>query len=155
VLALPMLDAGQWPTPASRDVAAARRLQARLDEDVLLGPGEASPLSLVVHHETDLQKGVNADDLAALAAGSDTKRDQLRALATRYGEMLARAHGQALTADGTQGVVVIAPLIEGQTSAFVDEIATFAVGDVAQIEADYASMQGRDLASLVLPLVAP
>ncbi len=151
---VPILDVAPWSSPAARDVDAAHHLQALPEEDLLLGVGDVAPLSIVVHHETDYQKGVNADDLAALAAGSDAKRDQLRALATRFGQMLATSHGKAPTADGVPGWSVIAPLIAGQTDAFVAEVMALSEADAAQVAADFASLQGVDLAPLVLPQVA-
>lgn len=141
---VPQLAAAEWPTNARRVVDAQHRLNARLDEDVLLGGAEVGALSLRIHAETAYQKGVSADDLAALPAN-----EQL-SLAHRFGAMLGRAHGQALTADGVPGYTVIAPRI---APTFADDLAALAVADAAQITADYASFEDRDLAALVLPLV--
>jgi hypothetical protein len=125
-------------------VDAQHRLNARPDEDDLLGGAEVGALSLRIHAETAYQKGVSADDLAALPAG-----EQL-ALAHRFGAMLGRAHGQALTADGVPGYAVIAPRI---SATFAGDLAALAVADAAQVTADYAAFEDRDLAALVLPLV--
>ena len=97
-----------------------------------------------IHAETAYQKGVSADDLAGLDAAEQV------ALAHRFGTMLARAHGQSLTADGVAGWTVIAPFTTG---TFADDVAALAQADAAQIMSDYTAFQGRDLAALVLPLV--
>jgi uncharacterized protein (DUF2252 family) len=144
ILGVPMLDAAEWSSPGRRVADAERRLQAVRDSDVLVGAGEATPLSLFVHEETAYQRGVTSADVPALPA------DQQRALAHRLGEMLARAHGEALTQDGVQGWRVIAPLI-GDGAAFADEVSAFAVADAAQVMADWTSLKDRELAALVLP----
>jgi hypothetical protein len=99
-----------------------------------------------VQSETAYQKGVDHLDLAVLDPA------QLLALSHRFGAMLARAHGDALTADGVRGWTVIAPLI-GDGNAFVDEVATFAVEDADAIVVDWKANKDRDLAALVLPAV--
>ncbi|HEY5920229.1 MAG TPA: hypothetical protein VIV11_01105, partial [Kofleriaceae bacterium] len=68
-----------------------------------------------------------------------------------YGGMLARAHGQAASADGERGAAVIGPLLGGREAGFADEIAAFAIADAAQIVADHAAMRDRDLAALIAP----
>jgi uncharacterized protein (DUF2252 family) len=148
VRGVPELEASEWPTPATRVVDAQGRMQARRDSDILLGAGEATPLSLRIRDATDYQKGVNATDVQALAP------DAQRSLARLVGRMLARAHGQASTEDGVPGWTVIAPLL-GDGQAFADEVSQFAVGDAAQVVADWTSLHDRDLAQLVLPEVTP
>src|SRR5262249_45128450 len=98
VRGVPRLAAAEWNTPAARAVDTQHRLQARPDGDDLLGAGEAGGLSLRIHSQTAYQRGVSADDIAALA-GAPSTRDQVPALAHRFGAMLARAHGVALTED--------------------------------------------------------
>ena len=142
---VPQYAFAEWQTPAARVVDAQRRMCVRPDVDVLLGAGDQPPLSLRVHEETDYQKGVSADDLAALPS------DQLLSLAHRFGAMLARGHGQSLTADDTLGYTAIAPRL-ADAAGFADEIAALATADATQILADYDRFKSRDLAALVLPL---
>jgi uncharacterized protein (DUF2252 family) len=148
---VPQLAAAEWASAAARAVDAQRRLQARRDGDAWLGAAELAPLSFKVRDHAAYQRGVNASDLAALAA-DPAKRDQLPALAEVLGGMLAASHARALTADGVRGLSVIAPRI-GSPVAFADEVIAVAVDDAAQIVADWQSMKDRDLAQLVLPVV--
>jgi uncharacterized protein (DUF2252 family) len=141
---VPQLASAEWKSPARRVVDAQYRLNARPDEDDLLGPADIGALSLRIHSLTAYQRGVDSEDLAGLDATEQV------ALAHRFGMMLARAHGQALTADGVPGWTVIAPFTSG---TFSDDVAALAKSDAAQILADYMAFQGRDLAALVLPLV--
>jgi hypothetical protein len=154
ITALPQLAPAPWASPAARVVDAQRRLHARPDADALLGAGDVTPLALRVHTETAYQRGVSAADLAALAAGTADEQAQLRALAHRFGAMLGRAHGQALTADGVPGWTVIAPRL-GDGAGFVDELATLALADAAITLDDFHALATTDLSALVLPLVQP
>lgn len=144
---VPMLQAADWDTPAARAVDTQRRLQARPDADVRLGHARVGGLSLKIRDREAYQRGIDAPDLAELAAAAP---DRLRALAGYYGALLGRAHGQALTADQVPGHTVIAPQIVGRQPAFADEIAQLAVADARQIIADHALMQDRDLGAVVI-----
>jgi len=152
---LPRWSAAEWASPAARSVAAQRRLQARPDADPLLGHALVGGLSLKLRHREAYQRGVNRDDLTALAVGSAGDRVQLGDLAEIYGEMLARAHGRALTEEGVLGATVIAPLLAGRDGAFVDDIVRLATEDAARVVADHALMKGRELFPLIFPEVAP
>jgi uncharacterized protein (DUF2252 family) len=148
IAAEPRYAAAEWTTPAARVVDAQLRMQSRSDEDPELGAAEATPLSLRVHAETAYQRGLDNEDLAALAAGSDDKRAELVGLAQVLGGMLARAHGQAITEDGVRGDSVIRI---DDADAFADEISRLAQADAAQTVTDWESMKDMDLASLVIP----
>jgi uncharacterized protein (DUF2252 family) len=152
ITALPAFAPAPWASPAARAVDAQRRLHARADADPLLGAGDVAPLSLRIHTETAYQRGVSAADLAALAAGTPAEQAQLRALARRFGALLARAHGRAATADGAPGFAVIAPRV-ADAAAFAEEVTALAAADAAAILADFHALAGVDLAALVLPLV--
>jgi len=142
-------EASEWDTPAIRSVDTQRRLQARDDGDVLLGAAQIGGLSFKVRDREAYQRGLSHEDLAALAAGDATHREELRALAALLGGALARAHGEALTADGVRGVTVIAPLLASREVAFADEVATVSVEAAAQITADHARFVDRDLFALI------
>jgi uncharacterized protein (DUF2252 family) len=140
-------DASEWNTPAERAVATQLRLHARPDGDPLLGAAQPGALSLKIRDREAYQRGINADDLEQLA---DKDKPQLLVIASLYGGMLARAHGQALTADRERGYIVIAPLLAGREAAFADEISRLAITDAAQIVADHAAMKDRDLNALIV-----
>lgn len=142
---VPQLESSEWSTPGERATNTAHRLWLRPDEDVLWSHGEATPLSFVTHDDADYQRGVDHDDLAALA-GSDA--DQYLQVCGVFGRLLARAHGLATTEDGLRGADVIAAVLG---DGFADEVADFAPADAAQIIADWTSLKDRDLASQVLP----
>jgi len=141
-------DAAEWPSPGARAVDTQRRLQVRGDADVLLGDALVGGLALKIRDREAYQRGVDAAELAELAAED---RQSLLDLAAIYGRMLARAHGNARTADGVRGVEVIAPVLATRAAAFADEIAAHARADAAQIVADHAAFADRDLAALVAP----
>ena len=122
--------------------------EAVTDADPLLGSAEASPLSIKIKDASSYQRGVNFDDIAVLAP------DQQSALAAIFGGMLARAHGQALTADGVRGWTVIAPRIANAVDGWSDEVAAFAAL-TAQLRDDWNRMKDRDLGAEILPLVTP
>lgn len=145
---VPQLEAAEWSSPAQRALDTQRRLQARPDGDALLDVGELTPLALKIRDHAAYQRGVNADDLAAIVA-DPTKHDQIFELAEVFGRILGRAHGLAKTEDGVLGWTAIAPVLR---EGFDDEVARFAVADAAQALADYASLKDRDLASFVLPV---
>jgi len=140
-------EASAWNTPAERAAITQQRLQARDDGDGLLGHTQVGALSLKIRDREAYQRGINAEDLGELAR---TDRAQLLLLANLYGGMLARAHGQALTADRERGYLVIAPLLTGREAEFADEVATLAIGDAAQIAADYEAMKSRNLEHLIV-----
>jgi len=152
---LPRFSAAEWDSPAARSVATQRRLQARPDADPLLGHALVGALSLKLRNREAFQRGLNRDDLTALASGTTAERAQLGDLAAIYGGMLARAHGQALTEDGVLGAIAIAPLLAGRDAAFVDDLVSLATADAAQVIADHALMKELDLFALVIPEVAP
>ena len=155
VRGLPRWSAAEWDSPAARAVATQRRLQARPDADPLLGHALVGGLSLKLRHREAYQRGLDRDDLTALATGSTADRARLGDLAEIYGEMLARAHGQARTEDGVLGATVIAPLLAGRDAAFVDDIVQLATQDAAQVIADHALMKDRELFPLIFPEVLP
>lgn len=140
---VPELQVGAWPSPSARTVDAQRRMQARRDADPLLGDATLGGLSLRVTGDEKYQRGVNADDLAALDA------DEQAGVARVLGGLLARSHGQALTEDGVRGFDAIAPLVADE--AFLDEVVTLALADAGRTRADYELVVDEDLASLVLP----
>lgn len=146
VRGLPILQGGEWSSPAERAVETQLRLHARFDADALLGAAQVGGPSFKIRDREAYQRGLDAADLAALV-GRDPA--QLRAIAERYGAMLGRAHAQALTSDRVRGATVIAPLLAGREAAFDDEIATLATADAAQVIADHALMKDRDLAALI------
>ncbi len=143
---LPILQGAEWDTPAERAVDTQLRLHARFDGDRLLGAAQVGGLSFKIRDREAYQRGINFDDLAELVIDDPA---QLRVIAKLYGALLARAHAQALTADRILGADVIAPLLAGRESAFVDEIAALAAGDAAQVIADHALMKDQDLATLL------
>ena len=145
---IPQLQAAEWSSPAVRVVDAQRRLQARPDADALLDVAELAPLVFRVHDHTSYQRGVNADDLAAIVADPGKHDQHLRPRRPVFGRMLARAHGAAFTEDGVPGLTAIAPVLG---DGFADELAALAVADAAQVESDWEAMKDRDLAALVLP----
>ncbi len=145
---VPRLAAAEWPTPAVRSIDSQRRLHARPDADALLGAAQVGGLSLKIRDREAYQRGLDHEDLAALATSD---RPSLLALATLLGGVLARAHGQTVTEEQLPGHQVIAPLLAGRAEAFGDELVRDALADAAQLRADFASMQGRDLAPLVIP----
>ena len=142
-------EVGEWETPAIRSVDTQQRLQVRPDGDALLGPAQAGGLSLKVRDRESYQRGLDHEDLAELAAGTAAERAQLLDLAAILGGLLARAHGQALTADRVQGFTVIAPLLAGREAAFADEIALAALADAATTVTDHTAMRARDLFVLI------
>jgi len=152
---VPRLAAAEWNSPAARSVATQRRLQARTDSDPLLGHALVGGLSVKIRNREAYQRGLNRDDLTALAAGTPAERAQLADLAAIYGAMLARAHGQTLTEDGVPGAAVIAPLLAGREAAFTDDIVRLAAIDAAQVIADHTLMKDRDLFDLIVPEVQP
>lgn len=138
---------GEWSSPAQRAVDTQRRLHARPDGDARLGHAQVGGLSLKIRDRESYQRGIDAPDLVELVADDP---DQLRDLAADYGELLGRAHGQALTADGVPGHTVIAPLLAGREGAFAAELAELALADAAQIQTDFELAKDVDLASLVI-----
>lgn len=152
---VPRLAAAEWASPAARAADTQRRLQARDDGDPLLGHALVGGLALKLRDREAYQRGLDHEDLAALAAGGAAPRAQLAELAALLGGLLARAHGQATTEDGVPGWTVIAPLLAGREAAFADEIERHALADAAQIAGDHARMKDRALAPLVLAEVAP
>ncbi len=152
---VPRLAAAEWSSPAARSVATQRRLQARADADPLLGHALVGGLSLKLRNREAYQRGINREDLTALAGGNAAERAQLADLAEIYGGMLARAHGQALTENAVTGASVIAPLLAGRESAFADDIVRLAADDAALVHADHMLMKDRDLFDLILPEVHP
>jgi uncharacterized protein (DUF2252 family) len=153
---VPRLAAAQWDSPAARSIDTQRRLQARPDADAILGSALVGGLSLKIRDREAFQRGINYDDITDLAEGSAPDQAQALELAAIYGEMLARAHGLALTEDGAlgsgqRGVDVIAPLLANREPAFVDDLAPLALADAAQIVADHALMRDRDLFVEAIP----
>ncbi|MEO8703397.1 MAG: DUF2252 family protein [Kofleriaceae bacterium] len=140
---VPQLEGSEWATPAERSIDTQRRLHARPDGDALLAAAQVGGLSLKIRDREAYQRGIDAEDLAELPA------DELRDIARLYGALLARAHGQALTADRVLGYTVIAPLLAGREVAFADELAAFAAGDTGQVIADHALMRDRDLGAAI------
>jgi uncharacterized protein (DUF2252 family) len=145
---VPRLSVAEWATPAVRAVNTQHRLQARPDADARLGHGEIGALSLKIRDREAYQRGMDATDLEELA---QKDRAQLRTIVGIYGALLARAHGQALTADGVPGYTVIAPLLAGREAAFADEITTMSLQDGSQVFGDYERMKDRDLGAVILP----
>jgi uncharacterized protein (DUF2252 family) len=150
VRGVPRLGAAQWDSPGARSAATQRVLHARPDADAILGSALVGGLSLKIRDREAFQRGVDYPDLAELAEGNAAEQAQALALAAIYGEMLARAHGLAPTEDGalgagTRGADVIAPLLANREAAFVDELATLALADAAQVVDDHALMMERDL----------
>jgi uncharacterized protein (DUF2252 family) len=143
---LPILQGGEWPNPAARAVDTQLRLHVRPDGDALLGFAQVGGVALKIRDREAYQRGIDHEDLADLAADDP---DQLRSIARIYGGLLARAHGQALTADRLRGVTVIAPLLAGREAAFAGEMASLAMGDAAVIAADHTLMKDHDLAALL------
>jgi hypothetical protein len=143
---VPRLHAAEWASPAVRAVDTQKRLHARPDGDPLLGAAQVGALSLKIRDREAYQRGIDAPDLVELVTKDFA---ELRTIAELYGALLARAHGQALTADGVPGHTVIAPLLTGREAAFVDEIVAAALADAARIRADYELMKDRDLASAI------
>ncbi len=148
---VPQLEVGEWASPAARVVDAQRRLQSRRDADPRLGSADLGGLSLKVRDREAYQRGLDHLDLAALAAGSASKRVQLLDLAELLGGLLASAHGNARTLDGQLGSAVIAPVIAGREDAFVAELVNSARTEAAQVIVDHAALKERDLAALVIP----
>lgn len=146
---VPQREVAEWTSPAARAVDTQRRLHARPDGDVLLGSAEVGGLSFKVRDREAFQRGLDREELA----GRDLA--ELQALAELMGRMLARAHGQARTADDVTGWTVIAPLLAGREAAFVDEVTAHALADVEVITSDHARFADRDLFSLVFPTGAP
>ena len=144
---LPRLAVAEWTSPAARSVDTQQRLHARPDGDVLLGHAQVGGLSLKIRDREAYQRGIDAEDLVELVVKN---RDRLRDLAGHYGALLARAHGQALTADGVPGHSVIAPLLAGREAAFADAIADLALVDGARLRSDFELVKDRDLGSLVM-----
>lgn len=155
VRGLPRWASAEWGSPGARSADTQRRLQARPDADPLLGAALVGGLSLKIRDREAYQRGIDREDLTALAAGNPNDRDELADLAEVYGGMLARAHGLATTEDGVPGWMVIAPLLAGRDVAFVDDIVELAAGDAAQVIADHALMRDRSLAALIVPEVVP
>lgn len=152
---VPRYGAAEWRSPAARSVETQRRLQARTDADPLLGHALVGALSLKIRDREAYQRGINREDLTALSLGSTAERAQLADLAEVYGQLLARAHAQAVTEDGVLGATVIAPLLGGREPQFADEITQLAIADAAVVIADHALMRDRDLFSLIVFEVAP
>lgn len=143
---VPRLHAAEWSSPAVRAVDTQKRLHARPDGDPMLGAAQVGGLSLKIRDREAYQRGIDAPDLVELVADDPA---QLLAIAGHYGALLARAHGQALTADGVPGHTVIAPLIANREAAFVDEIVEHALLDAARVRDDYELMKDRDLVSAI------
>lgn len=153
---LARLPTAEWSSPAARSVDTQHRLQARNDADTILGSALVGGLSVKIRDREAFQRGINYDEVAALANGTTTEQAQALDLAAIYGEMLARSHGLALTeggasGSGERGVDVIAPLLSTRDAQFVDELASLALADAAQITADHAFMRDRDLFAEVSP----
>ena len=144
---VPELVAAEWDNPALRVVDAQHRLQLRRDADPLLGAIDVAPLAWRIHDHASYQRGVNYDDLGALAIDA-SKQDQVTDLAEVFGGLLARAHGLALTEDGVLGWTVIAPLL-GDGTGFADEVTTFATADAQQTIADWQMLRDEDLGARV------
>jgi uncharacterized protein (DUF2252 family) len=142
----PRLAAAEWDSPGARAVDAQHRLHGRADGDVLLGHARAGGLSLKIRDCAAYQRGLDAEDLAKLSP------DRRLVLASRFGALLAAAHGRALTADRVQGSSVIAPLIFGREASFADEIRACALEDAAQTRADHEALRADDLGPLVIGL---
>lgn len=149
IVPLPRLQAAEWSSPAARAIDAQHRLQFRRDNDVLAGVAGEGTLTFRVQDHASYQRGVNASDLGDLAI-DPAKSGQVVELATIFGGMLARAHGNTLTEDGVLGWTVIAPVI-GDGSGFADEVSTMARADAAQVIADWQMVRGEDLAARVIP----
>ena len=149
---VPQREAADWASPAARAVDAQRRLQARRDADPRLGAADLGGLSLKLRDRTAYQRGLDAAELAALAAGSAKDRARLQALAGHLGRLLARAHGAALTVDRVPGWTVIAPLLAGRESAFSEEVVALSAADTAQVLADYEALREVDLGAFVIPV---
>jgi uncharacterized protein (DUF2252 family) len=147
---VPQYAAAEWSSPAARAVDAQRRLQSRRDADPQLGWGDLGGLSLKIRDREAYQRGLDHLDMAALAAGSASKRAQLLSLAELLGRLLASAHGNARTGDGDLGVTVIAPVLAGREAAFADELVGSARAEAAQVIDDHAALQDEDLAARVI-----
>ncbi len=151
ILGIPQWESAEWSSPAVRVVDAQHRLHARRDSDALLGAADLGGLSIRIRDRSAYQRGLNATDIADLAAGTQADHTKLGALAAHLGALLARAHGVALTADGRPGWQVIAPLLAGREPAFSDEVVTMTAEDVGQLMTDYTTLSGVDLGALVIP----
>jgi uncharacterized protein (DUF2252 family) len=144
---VPRLAASEWASPAARAVDTQKRLQARPDGDAMLGHAWVGAMSVKLRDREAYQRGIDVEDVVALAVKDPAST---RALAGEYGAMLARAHGQALTADGVSGHTVIAPLLAGREPAFADEVVALAGADGAQILDDHARVSDLDLGAFVV-----
>jgi len=148
VRGVPILQGAEWPNPAVRAVDTQRRLHARRDGDMHLGASQVGGLSLKIRDREAFQRGMDAEDIAELAADDP---DELRALARLYGRLLGRAHGAALTEERVPGYTVIVPVLAGRIDAFADEIAMVALADAQQVFSDHAALRDTDLGAAVIP----
>jgi uncharacterized protein (DUF2252 family) len=134
-----------WNSNGERVATAQRLAQGTLAGDAMLGWAAMGPQSYRVVSRSGYQRGLNADDVAALAAkGADGEAAVLH-LATTMGRLLARAHGQSPTARGTLGAAVIAPLLHDRDIEFADEVATFVAAYAPRSRQDYRDAVALDL----------
>lgn len=134
-----------WNSNGERVATAQRLAQGTLAGDAMLGWAAMGPQSYRVVSRSGYQRGLNADDVAALAAkGADGKAAVLH-LATTMGRLLARAHGQSPTASGALGAAVIAPLLHDRDIEFADEVATFVAAYAPRSRQDYRDAVALDL----------
>ena len=141
----PLLESRDWSLPAARVIDAQRRLQARPDADVQLGPAELPQLSLRVRDREAYQRNFSREAISALP------RDDERTLAELLGRRLASAHGATVTRDSSLGWMEIRPAL-GDGAAFAEEIAESAVAEAKQTRDDFDAFEHvDDLAALVLP----
>ncbi|MBP6628366.1 MAG: DUF2252 family protein [Kofleriaceae bacterium] len=147
-LDVPGYQAAPWRSPGHRVVAAQRTIHARADGDPLLGWADLGALSFRVRDRTGYQRGLDAADLAELAATGDAAA--LLDLADVTGRLLARAHARTTTRGGVSAIEVIEPLLFEREDTLAAEVTAFALAYAAQIEADHAAMSLLDLPALVL-----
>ncbi|HPH65441.1 MAG TPA: DUF2252 family protein [Kofleriaceae bacterium] len=133
-----------WNSNGERVATAQRQAQGELAGDPMLGWAALGPQSYRVVSRTGYQRGLNFDDVAVAAKGTDGRAAVLQ-LATTMGRLLARAHGQSLTASGAVGATVIAPLLRGREMEFADEVAAFVAAYAPRSRQDYRDAVELDL----------
>ncbi len=144
-----------WQSNGERVATGQREVQGYPNGDPLLGWAQLGPQSYRVVSRTGYQRGLNASDIFDMLEKGAAGRTQLIRVANLMGQALARAHGQALTAAGVRGHVVIAPLLKGQAVGFGDEVAAFVAAYAPRARQDFFDASSNQLTDCVMSAKGP
>jgi uncharacterized protein (DUF2252 family) len=111
----------RFPHNAARIVDAQRALNALPQADPLLGWTALDTWSLRVRERSKYQKGVDVTRIIERLDDATWRLEDVLALASASGRLLAQAHARGQTLDGDAGIHVISPLITPDPAGFIEE----------------------------------